>query len=96
MSETLVVGNYGVLTCLNYILYLIDIYKKQVDVLHQQQQQQSRYFGRLRCVFELAAFRTCNQRGKISLTPLFLEAGLALGLAPWRPVREESVLCILW
>lgn len=39
------------------------------------------YFGRLWCVFELAAFRTCNPRGKISLTPLFLEAGLALGLA---------------
>lgn len=38
------------------------------------------YFDRLWCVFELAAFRTCNPQGKISLTPLFVEAGLVFGL----------------
>lgn len=38
------------------------------------------YFDRLWCVFELAAFRTCNPQGKISLTPLFVEACLVFGL----------------
>eukprot|EP00913_Durusdinium_trenchii_P003683 g3409.t1 len=32
-----------------------------------------RYLSRLWCVFELAAFRTCNPSGKITFTPLFIE-----------------------
>jgi len=35
------------------------------------------YFSRLWCVFELAAYRTANPNGKVSLSPVFVESAVA-------------------
>ncbi|CAE7357592.1 unnamed protein product, partial [Symbiodinium pilosum] len=35
------------------------------------------YLSRLWCVFEVAAYRTANPSGKITLAPLFVEAAVA-------------------
>jgi hypothetical protein len=44
-----------------------------------------------RCVFELAAYRSANPNGKISLKPLFVERGM-MGLMCLAPVisRDDS------
>ena len=50
------------------------------------------YLSRLWCVFEVAAFRTANPVGKITLAPLFVEAAVA---ALWTSAYIVPLLYLL-
>jgi len=49
------------------------------------------YLTRLWCVFELAAYRTANPGGKITLAPLFVEVIVYVGVA-----MNVAVACVWW